>query len=163
MTLYRLHTLMQTAESTIAAGMLSIWKNVRDHTLDMWSDHTIPVYHFSKIYTVIIDVDYWRNKDPKFPEDALVWFTDGSRTDSGMGAGIYGIRSNRSFSFSLGKFASVFRTETYATIQCAYENIKRAYKNKRILIFSDSQAALRVLSSPTVISKLVMECQDMHS
>ena len=56
---------------------------------------TIPDYHYSKIYKVIIDVDYWRNKDPKFPEDALVWFTDGSRTDSGMGDGIYSIRPKR--------------------------------------------------------------------
>ena len=111
-------------------------KNVRDRTLDMQSDHTVPVYHYSKTYKVIIDVDYWRNKDPKFPEDALVWFTDGSRTDSGTGAGIYGLRPNRSFSFPLGKFASVFQTEIYAIIQCAYENITRAYKNKQVPIFS---------------------------
>ena len=91
--------------------MLSIWKNVRDHTFDMWSDHTIPVHNYSKIYKVIIDVDYWRNKDPTFPEDALVWFTDGSRTDSGTGAGIYGVKPNRSFNFPLGKFASDFQTE----------------------------------------------------
>ena len=44
MTLYRLHILMQLADSTIAAGMLSIWKNMRNYTLDMRSDHTIPVY-----------------------------------------------------------------------------------------------------------------------
>ena len=31
MTLYRLHTLMQPADSTLAAGMLPIWKNVRPH------------------------------------------------------------------------------------------------------------------------------------
>ena len=141
MTLYRLHILMQPADSTIAAGMLSIWKNVTDHTLDMRSDHTIQVYHYSKIYKVIIDVDYWRNKDPKFLEDALVWFTNGSRTDSGTGAGIYGLRPNRSFTFPLGKFASIFQTEIYAIIQCAYINIRRAYKNKQILIFSDSQVA----------------------
>ena len=42
MTLYRLHILMQPADSTTAAGMLSIWKNVRDHKLDMRSDHTTP-------------------------------------------------------------------------------------------------------------------------
>ena len=68
-------------------------------------------------------MDYWRNKDPNFPEDALVWFTDGSTTDSGTGAGIYGVRPNRSFSFPLGKFASVFQTEIYAITQCASENI----------------------------------------
>ena len=105
MTLYRLHTPMQPADSTIAGGMLSIWENVRDHTLDMRPDHTIPAYHLSRIYKAIIDVDCWRNKEPKFPEDALVWFTDGSRTDSGTGAGIFGVRPNRSFSFYLGKFA----------------------------------------------------------
>ena len=62
MTLYRLHTPMQPADSTIAGGMLSIWEKVRDHTLDMRSHHTIPLYQYSKTYKVIIDVDYWRNK-----------------------------------------------------------------------------------------------------
>jgi hypothetical protein len=42
--------------------------------------------------------------------------------------------------FSLGKFATVFRTEIYAILQCAYENVRRAYRNRRLLIFSDSQA-----------------------
>ena len=35
-----------------------------------------------------------------------------------------------------------------------------AYKNKRILIFSDSQAALKALSGLKVISRLVEECQE---
>jgi ribonuclease HI len=60
----------------------------------------------------------------------------------------------------LGKFATVFQTEIYATLQRAYENIRRAYKNKRILIFSDSQVALKALSGPKVTSKLVAECLD---
>jgi ribonuclease HI len=60
----------------------------------------------------------------------------------------------------LGKFASVFQTEIYAILLCAYENIRRAYKNKRILIFSDSQAALKALSDLKVISRLVEECQE---
>jgi hypothetical protein len=37
-------------------------------------------------------------------------------------------------------------------------NIGRAYKNKRILIFSDNQAALKALSGPKVTSELVVEC-----
>ena len=60
----------------------------------------------------------------------------------------------------MGKFATVFQTEIYAILQCACENIRRAYKNKRILIFSDSQAALKALSSPKVTSGLVAECLD---
>jgi hypothetical protein len=51
----------------------------------------------------------------------------------------------------------VFQTEIYAILQCTYENI-RAYRNKRILIFSDSQAALRAIDGPKVKSDLVVEC-----
>jgi hypothetical protein len=121
----------------------------------MRSDYTIPVYYFPKIFNVVMDRDYWRNKDPIFPEDALIWFTDGSRADSGTGSGMFGIRPNRSFSFPLGKFATVFQMEVHAILQCACENIRRAYKNKQILIFPDSQAALKALSSPKVTSRLV--------
>jgi hypothetical protein len=58
----------------------------------------------------------------------------------------------------LSKFATVFQTEIYAILQCAYENIRRAYRNKRILIFSDSQAALRALYGPKMTSDLTSEC-----
>jgi hypothetical protein len=74
----------------------------------------------------------------------------------------HGIRPNRSFSFPLGKFATVFQTEIciYAILQCAFENMRRAYKHKWILIFSDSEAALKVRSSLRVTSGLVVECLD---
>jgi hypothetical protein len=55
-------------------------------------------------------------------------------------------------------FSSVFQIEIYAILQCAYENIRRAYRNKRILIFSYSQVALRALDGPKVKSDLVVEC-----
>jgi hypothetical protein len=77
--------------------------------LDMRSDYTIPVYQHSKIFSAIIDPDYWKNKDSVFPEHAPIWFTDGSRTDSRTGSSIFGIRPNRSLSFPLGKFATVFK------------------------------------------------------
>jgi hypothetical protein len=99
-------------------------------------------------------------KDPEFPEHVLIWYTDGSRTGSGTGSGIRGLRPNSSLSFPLGKFATVFQTEIYAILQCVCENIRRAYRNKRILIISDSQAAIKALSGPKVTSRLVVECLD---
>jgi hypothetical protein len=60
----------------------------------------------------------------------------------------------------LGKFATFFQTEIYAILQCGCEKIRRAYRNKWILIISDSQAALKALSSPKVTSRLVAECLD---
>jgi hypothetical protein len=148
MALYRLHVLKQPADPKTVAGLLSIWKNVSDPILDMRSDHTIPVYNYPKFFNVITDIDYWRNKAPMFPEDWLTWYTDGSRTDLGTGSGIYGLRPNTSYSFPSFKFATIFQTEIYAILECANENIRRAYKNKWVLIFSDSQAALKALSGP---------------
>ena len=40
------------------------------------------------------------------------------------------------------------------------DNIRRAYKNTRILIFSDSQVALKALSCPKMTSRLFAECLD---
>ena len=54
----------------------------------------------------------------------------------------------------------VFQTEIYAILQCTCENIRRVYRNKRILIFSDSQASLKALSHQKVTSGLVAGCPD---
>jgi hypothetical protein len=89
---------------------------VSDPILDMWLDHTIPFYYYSKTFKVIIDQDYWRIEDPEFPEDALIWYTDGSSAYSGTGSGICGLRPNSSLSFPLGYFVTVFQTEIYAIL-----------------------------------------------
>jgi hypothetical protein len=62
MALYRLHIPKQPADPKPETGLLSIWKSVGDPILDMWSDYTFPVYHYSKTFKVIIDGDYWRTK-----------------------------------------------------------------------------------------------------
>jgi hypothetical protein len=127
--LYRLYIPWQATDFKSEVGMLSIWKNVGYSILEMRSDHTTPVSYYSKTFRVIIDQDYWRTKNPEFPEHALIWYTDGSRAESGTGSGICGLRQNNSLSFPLGKFATVFQTEIYAILQCACENIRRANKN----------------------------------
>jgi ribonuclease HI len=163
MALYRLQNTKQPSAFEAETGLLSIWKKVSDPILEMRAGHIIPVFNHSRTFKVIIDRDYWRNVVPVVQGDSLVWFTDGSRMPSGTGSVIFGVRPNWSLSFSLGKFAIVFQTEIYAILQCAYENKRRAYRNKRILIFSDSQAAIRALDGPKVKSDLVVECLDALS
>jgi len=51
----------------------------------------------------------------------LVWFTDGSRTAEGTGAGVYEHSVNRRLSIPLGKYATVFQAEVYAILACAHE------------------------------------------
>jgi len=89
MALYRLHILKQPAKFKAGTGLLSIWKNVSDPVLEMRADHITPVYYSFKVFSFIIDWDHWKNKDPVFPEDALIWFIDGSKPNSGTGAGIF--------------------------------------------------------------------------
>jgi hypothetical protein len=96
MALYRLHILKQPSVPKTVSWLLTIWKNVGDHLLDTRSDYIIPVYRHTKNFMVIIDQAHWKNKDPLFPEHALIWFTDRCRTDSGTGAGTYGKRPDRS-------------------------------------------------------------------
>jgi hypothetical protein len=113
--LYRLHISQQTASIEIAAGLLCIRKSVCDPIVEMRSGCTVPTYYQSRSFNVIIDFDYWKNKNPVFPENALFWFTDGSRADSGTGAGNFGLRPNRRLCFPLGKYATVFQHEIQQT------------------------------------------------
>jgi hypothetical protein len=111
-----LYTLRYSVVPKTEAGLLNIWRKVGDPIFDMRSDHITPVHHYTKNYMVIIDQEFWRNKDPMLPRDALIRFTDGSRAGSGTGSGIHGIRPETSFSFFLGKFATIFQSEIYAIL-----------------------------------------------
>jgi hypothetical protein len=79
MALYRLPIRKQPRVPKTVSGLLTIQKNIGGTLLDMQSDYTSPIHHHTKNFRVIIDQEYWKNKDPVFPEDALIWFTDGSR------------------------------------------------------------------------------------
>ena len=51
----------------------------------------------------------------------LVWFMDRSRTTDGNGAGVYRQSLGRRLSISVGKHASVYQAEVFATLACVYE------------------------------------------
>jgi len=52
--------------------------------------------------------------------NGIVWFTDGSRTVEGTGAGVYGQSADKKLSISLGKHATVFQAEVYAILACVH-------------------------------------------
>ncbi|XP_050335810.1 uncharacterized protein LOC126762809 [Bactrocera neohumeralis] len=90
-------------------------------------------------------------------EDSTIqWYTDGSKTPEGIGAGIAGPRTK--LSIPMGCFPSIFQAEVLAISQCAEINLSRNYRNQRIAILSDSQAALKAISSYETKSLLVEEC-----
>jgi ribonuclease HI len=89
----------------------------------------------------------------------LIWYTDGSRTAEGTGAGVYRQSVNRRFSTSLGKHATVFQAEVYAILACVHEIETQDRPEKYISICSDSQVALKALQAAKTTSHLVQKCQ----
>ena len=60
-------------------------------------------------------------------------------------------------SLPLGKYATVFQAEVYAILQCARLEKVEGGGRRGVCICSDSQAAIRALSSPKISSALVLE------
>ena len=86
----------------------------------------------------------------------LIWFTDGSKTKEGTGAGVFGPRSR--YSEAMGQHPNICQAEIHAIERCAAINIQRGYVGMKIAILSDSQAAIKALDSYTVTSKMVWDC-----
>ena len=81
-----------------------------DPTFKMGVDVMKPVLNLEPKYRVtMLTREEW-TRGPRTPTavKGLVWFTDGSRTAEGSGAGVYGQSADRRLSISLGKHASVF-------------------------------------------------------
>jgi len=90
----------------------------------------------------------------------FVWFTDGSRTEEGTGAGIYGQSVKRMLSISLGKHTAVFQAEVYAILACIHEIRTQDRPEKYVIICRDSQVALKALQAARA-SPLVQQCQQV--
>jgi hypothetical protein len=88
----------------------------------------------------------WKDGFEPNRKGRLIWYLDGSKTNKGNGAGVYGYGSRHKLSFSIGKYITVFRAEVSAIKVCAIGNLDRDYRNNYIL--SDSQAAIKRQSCP---------------
>lgn len=128
------------------------------YALDVPKDKTQPKFFFEKRFCVTIS-----NKkefclstlNPK--QHSIKWYTDGSKTSTGTGAGIVGpgVRHYE----ALGREATVYQAELYALDKCLQINLERKYLSRNIIIHSDSQAALKAISAYSTSSKLVEECR----
>lgn len=69
-----------------------------------------------------------------FANDTLVYYTDGSKTNEGVGAGVYGVRNN-SYSLNLKSQAQFFK-QKYTQSNCASEKlIKRTMKTEAFIFY----------------------------
>jgi ribonuclease HI len=89
----------------------------------------------------------------------LIWFTDGSWTAEGTGAGVCGQSVGRRLSISVGKHATVFQAEVYVILVCIHENETQDRPENCVSICSDSQVALKALQTAKTTSPFVRQCQ----
>ncbi|GAB0090086.1 Odorant receptor [Sergentomyia squamirostris] len=72
----------------------------------------------------------WAQNHVNLGDQESIWFTDGSKTESGCGLGIYG--PNTRISLPLGPDTSVFQTEIMAVTHCVTECRKYLATNTRL-------------------------------
>jgi len=92
----------------------------------------------------------WDNNKVRL-DDNVVCFTDGSRYLTHTGASYYNQSKGEDIFLPLGTLCSVFQAEIHAILQCAKPNERH---NDSIATCTDSQAALKALSSPKVTKVL---------
>lgn len=130
--------------------------------LGMPIDTMPPKLCLQKNYSVEIPKrEDWLNSHIYWKEGSLKWYTDGSKSGSEVGCGIYGEAPRKAISLNLGRHCSIFQAEVYAILECAFTNLQCNYSNHTIYIQSDSQAALLALSSDTMTSRLVENCRQI--
>lgn len=99
----------------------------------------------------------WKQGTEKL-ERKISWFTDGSKTAEGVGAGAFSKDLNAEFSAKLSDHSTVMHAETAGIELAVTETLRRGTHDRNVLIFVDSQAILRALSNNVIRSASVRNC-----
>ena len=137
-------------------GHSKITREITSPMLKMGSDAMQKMFNFEPHFQTTLDYESWSSTQNM--STYLIWYTDGSKTNSGTGSGVCGLRPRKHMYASLGKTATIFQAEIYALIMCIMENLRREYTGKRILILLDSMAVIRSVSRCEIRSKLIWDC-----
>ena len=94
--------------------------------------------------------------------NSLICYTDGSKLeDNHTGSGVYISHNNTEIKCYIGLLSTVFQAEVNAigmAVNHISNNIQQ-YPQKRVLIFTDSQSAIKTIAKLDTTSKVVAECK----
>ncbi|WP_333765067.1 ribonuclease H family protein [Streptomyces sp. IBSBF 2390] len=121
-------------------------------------DTITPITNFVRNFNVLIPGrDEWQENNILNSYNST-FFTDGSKTDYGCGAGVFSAIHRSRLSYKLPNECSIFQCEIFA-IRMACETIKAiGTVGSSIAICVDSRAALLALKSDTIKSAVVKDC-----
>jgi hypothetical protein len=130
---------METQIQRIWASIHVSGHERRTHPTD--GDHQMILGHvYDKPFMVRLPHrSEWKGGFHPDRKGGLIWYTDGSKTKKGTGAGVYGYGTRQKLHFTLEKYITVFQAEVYeyATKPSTVENFDRGYTNRNIYILSD--------------------------
>ncbi|XP_050684276.1 uncharacterized protein LOC126979109 [Leptidea sinapis] len=157
-----MHRVMTHMRTNWLSNSLRLFEQfvLRSLVLDMVSDAMLPKFDFISNFSIEFPTrEDWLNNRITWKKGSLKWYTDGSKSGSDVGCGIFGECPKFGKSVNLGNLASVFQSEVYAIIEFADTILNKGYVGKCIYIHTDSQAALSAIDSNRSVSKLVDNCR----
>jgi len=128
----------------------------------MPTDKITKTFRFDKKFTVHFPPRQEWLEGVLPPSRGATWYTDGSLINKSAGAGIFCANPSVEQSISLGKYSSIFLAEIRAILEGVRLNRRLNNSNftQNIFICSDSQAALKALSSVKFTSALTLQTWD---
>ena len=162
---YRLKNTRQWRPNGSSTGHVRLHSDLlKDPILSLTSDLMIPRLNpWEPITTLIPSVEEWNSNEIWSNLEGQRWFSDGSKTANGTGYGLFCPDLDIELCGSLGKHANVYQAEIYAIATCAREALRHLTvaaigPQQKILILTDSQAAIKALANPKINSKLTWDC-----
>ena len=147
--------------SSGSGGHMKIMDLIEDEIFKMPSDQMRGELMLEDDFVgVIPERDEWLGEGSIFPPAAgIVCYTDGSKRDVLSGSGIFCESPQIEVSLSTGEYATVYQTELLAISRiCKSDSICDLF-GKDIYICTDSESAIKAVSSPLVTSRSVWECK----
>ncbi|XP_043062752.1 uncharacterized protein LOC122319487 [Drosophila yakuba] len=123
------------------------------------TDYSTPTEYIQTPFNIIIpERDDWNSRTPG-PQNAICFYTGGSKLQNRVGGGLYFEQLGLRISFRLPDNCSVFQAEV-AAIREALKHLKALKpESSHVSIFSDSQAAIKSIASISSHSKTVSNCR----
>jgi ribonuclease HI len=141
---------LQVGHSTIVRSLSEELANL---------DYIKPTLCFDKCFrTICPSRESWRNGSI-LENEALQFFTDGSKLDGKVGAGVFCEKLNVNISVRLPDYCSVYQAEVAAIWQVVTWLKHNVVSVRDIAIYVDSQAAVRSLEAVCLRSRVALDCR----
>jgi ribonuclease HI len=122
------------------------------------TDYTVPNFVFEKPFEIVLSEDDITTGLNETDSKSLCLYTDASKSEKGVGIGVFSEELNISFGYKLQDHASVFQAEVQALCKAINYCLDLNIHGRKICLLTDSKSALLALNNVKVKSLTVSDC-----